>query len=304
VSVTTRDHVNVLPPLACIDIGSNTTRLLVAEPCAGGLTELATQRAYTRLGADLRKGGAISPLRLVSTADVVAHQVRRARELGVTALRAVATAAIRTAPNGDMLVTLARERAGVAVEILPGKEEARLAFVGVTRLLSQTVPGEVAVVDVGGGSTEVALGACDGGVRWSTSLPIGSGLLADTYLHEDPPSPGELLALRAHAQEATATLRHANPALAIAVGGSATSLSRLVGGSLTPEAMDQALALLATTPIEVVAARYGLEPERVRLLPAGLAILAAVAGTLDAPLRIARGGLREGVILELAEAGN
>src|SRR5437763_9406328 len=140
---------------ACIDIGSNTTRLLVAESAEGQLRELLQQRAFTRIGKNRRREDAISAEKIAEVADVVATQVRLAQELGALELRAVATAAIRQAPNGDQLVDAIRTAAGVGVHILSGEEEARLAFVGATRTLGHDPDGEVGVVDVGGGSSEL-----------------------------------------------------------------------------------------------------------------------------------------------------
>jgi exopolyphosphatase/guanosine-5'-triphosphate,3'-diphosphate pyrophosphatase len=136
-------------------------------------------------------------------------------------------------------------------------------------------------------------------VEWSASLPIGSGALADAYLRSDPPVPAELHALRGHALGALEGLDIPEPQLAVAVGGSATSLSRLVGPVLSGPAIAAALHELASAPAAEIAGRHGLEPLRVRLLPAGLLILGEVASRLAQPLQIGRGGLREGVCLEL-----
>ena len=284
---------------ACIDIGSNTTRLLVAEPGEGVLREVMAQKAFTRLGKGLRRDGRIGPDKLEEVADVVATQVRLARELGTAGLRTVATAAIRRAVNGPELCQVVGERAGVEVEVLDGDEEARLAFVGATRTLGHPVEGEVAVVDVGGGSSELALGTLAGGVRWSASFRIGSGYLADAYQRADPPSIDELHAVREHAAGAFEGVDVPSPALGVAVGGSATSLRRLVGARLEHETLERGVRVLATTPVGDVARRFELEPERVRLLPAGILILEAISDRLGCPLQVGRGGLREGAILEM-----
>src|SRR5207248_5985173 len=111
---------------ACIDIGSNTTRLLVAEAVDGQLRELLQQRTFTRIRKDRRREDAIAEEKIAEVAEVVATQVRVAEELGAREVRAVATAAIRQAPNGDRLVETIRAAAGVDVHILSGDEEARL----------------------------------------------------------------------------------------------------------------------------------------------------------------------------------
>jgi exopolyphosphatase/guanosine-5'-triphosphate,3'-diphosphate pyrophosphatase len=291
-----------VPLYACIDIGSNTTRLLVAEPGEGVLREAMAQRAFTRLGKGLRRDERIASEKVEEVAEVVATQVRLARELGADRLRAVATAAIRRAGNGAELCAAVRARAGVEVEILDGDEEARLAFVGATKTLGHPVEGDVVVADVGGGSSELALGSVAGGVRWSASFRIGSGYLADAYLRSDPPSIDELEAVRQHAAGAFEGVNVGPPSLAVAVGGSATSLRRLVGARLEHETLERGVRVLATMPVAEVARRFELEPERVRLLPAGILILEAISDRLGRPLQIGRGGLREGVILEMIGA--
>ena len=292
------------PLFACIDIGSNTTRLLVAEPADGQLREIMQQRAFTRLGKGLRRDEAIPARKLAEVASVVSTQVRLAEELGADELRAVATAAIRRAANRSTLCEVVRAASGVEVEILDGDEEARLAFVGATKTLGHPVDGEVAVVDVGGGSSELALGTVLDGVRWSASFRIGSGFLADAYLRSDPPSIDELNAVRHHAFGTFEGLELDPPALAVAVGGSATSLRRLVGASLEHETLERGVRVLATMPIAEVVRRFELEAERVRLLPAGILILEAISDRLGCPLQIGRGGLREGVILEMIGIAN
>jgi exopolyphosphatase / guanosine-5'-triphosphate,3'-diphosphate pyrophosphatase len=284
---------------ACIDIGSNTTRLLVASPRNAGLRELCQQRAFTRIGRSLRDDGHIAEPKIDEVAEVVATQARTAEQLGARALKAVATAAIREAGNRDDLVAAVRSRCGVDVEVLTDGEEARLAFVGATRALTEPAAGAIAVVDVGGGSSELAIGTIDGGMTWSASLRLGSGSLADSYLRSDPPAAGELDRVRQHVAGAFEGLRIPAADLAVAVGGSATSLRRLVGALLEPETLERGLRVLATLPIADVARTYELDPERVKLLPAGMLLLEEASTRMGLPLQIARGGLREGVILEM-----
>ncbi len=286
----------------CIDIGSNTTRLLVAEAERGSLRELMTERAFTRIGKAARKDGVIPPAKIEETVEVVLRQARAARELGATEIVAVATAAIRTASNARELCDAVEEAIGQPLQILPGEEEARLSFVGAARTLATPPEGTMAVVDVGGGSTEIAIGSPDGSVDWSESFRIGSGFLADSYLRSDPPSIGELQAVRDHVTGVFEGLVTPPAETAVAVGGTATSLRRLVGAELAHETLERGVRVLSLTPIDEVAQRFELDPERVRLLPAGILVLEAISDQLGLPLRIARGGLREGVILELVEA--
>lgn len=287
---------------ACIDIGTNTTRLLVAERGPGGLRELLSQRVFTRVRRSLAADGAIPPGKLIEVADVVGAQADAARALGAVSIAVVATAAIRDAANAGALAAAVRARTGIDLRILDPADEARLAFAGATRTLAEPPAGLVGVVDVGGGSTELAVGTLAGGVEWWTSAPVGSGTLCDAHLRGDPPQPAELAALRAHAAGALRDVRPPRPDLALAVGGGATSLRRLAGARLDAAALGAAVDALVAAPAAEVARRHRLDPERVRLLPGALAILERAVAALGAPLSVACGGLREAVVLEALDA--
>jgi exopolyphosphatase/guanosine-5'-triphosphate,3'-diphosphate pyrophosphatase len=293
-----------LPRAACIDIGSNTTRLLVAEPDPqrrGALVEVAAHRAFVRLTAAERRDG-IPPAKAQAIAEAVAEQALTARANDIAALRVVATAALRDAPGRDLLLAQLSAAAGVPVEVLSGEEEARLAFAGATASLAGDADGPagtVLVADVGGGSTELAAGAPGRPPSWWASLPIGSGALADHHLRGDPPTNAELAAARAEAAQAIAAAGCPEAAVAWAVGGSATSLRRLCGERLNADVLDAAVARVTSAPAAEVALDLDLHAERVRLLPAGLVLLAEIARAARCPLRVGCGGLREGVILDL-----
>jgi exopolyphosphatase / guanosine-5'-triphosphate,3'-diphosphate pyrophosphatase len=277
---------------ACVDIGTNTTRVLVADVKDGRLTEVLQQRAFTRLGM----APEIAPEKIEEVGRVVAEQVALAHETGAAGVRVVATAAIRAALNRDEFI------AGmpVEIEILDEHEDARMASLGTTETLAADLPGTVAVVDVGGGSTEIAVGTVAGGVDWSSSFIVGSGVLAEHYLLTDPPTLPELRAARDHAMDVLATRAFPAADRAVAVGGSAASLRTVVGEALDPRSLKRALGILCAGHCGEVAARYSLDAERVRLLPAGILILDAAAQRLRRPLQIGRGGLREGVVLDMA----
>jgi exopolyphosphatase/guanosine-5'-triphosphate,3'-diphosphate pyrophosphatase len=285
---------------ACIDVGSNTTRLLVAELREGRLRELATQRVFTRLGKCVLEEGKFTADKVAETARVVAEQAQLARDLGVLAIDVVGTAVVRDAPNRADLEAAVAEAAGVPMRVVSGEEEARLAFAGVIGTLTGAAEGRLVVVDVGGWSTEVVLGTRAAGVSWCESFRLGSGLLADVYFHHDPPDTRELAAVTAHVSEVLAPLDIAQPDRAVAVGGSATSLRRIVGRELTRTALERSLELLSRSSCNEVAERIDLHPERVRLMPAGIAIMHELSRRLDAELELGNGGLREGVVLELA----
>jgi len=284
---------------ACIDIGSNTTRVLVADVVDGRLREVLQQRAFTRIGKGL-KGGEIPSEKIAEVARVVAEQRAVVAQLGCVALRVVATAAIRNADNAAEFTATLRSAGGVDVEVLDGAEEARLAFAGATRTLGEPLAGSVGVVDVGGGSTELAIGTLAGGATWSESFRVGSGLLTDHYRRADPPSAAELHAMREYAHGVFEGLDLPPVGAAVAVGGSAASLRRLVGATLDGDSLQRAMQVLAAEPADAVAQRFSIDRERVLLMPAGLTVLDAAGAAFGRPLKIGRGGLREGVIFELA----
>ncbi|HEY2600022.1 MAG TPA: hypothetical protein VGI67_00595 [Thermoleophilaceae bacterium] len=283
---------------ACIDIGSNTTRLLVAEPSGGRLRELMTQRAFTSLGKATSKGR-IPEEKIEETAEVVATQARLARELGAEDIAVVATAAVRSAKNRDEFGAAIEAESGLTVRVLSGHEEARLAFLGATRTFTGPLDGSIAVIDVGGGSTEVVIGTLSEGASWEESFRIGSGFLADAYLRSDPPSVAELESVRMHVGGVFEGLRVPEALHAVATGGSANALRRLVGAELVYETLERAIRILASAPTAQVAKRFELDPERVRVLPAGVLIFEELSATLGLPLSVGKGGVREGVILDL-----
>jgi exopolyphosphatase/guanosine-5'-triphosphate,3'-diphosphate pyrophosphatase len=284
---------------ACIDIGSNTTRLLVAEVRDATVREVLARRAFTRIGRDLRATGVVSPEKVLEIAEVVAEQRAVAESAGAGLIAAVATAGLRAAENRHDLVAAIRARARLEVNVLDGTEEARLAFLGATRTLAEVPQGKVAVVDVGGGSTEIAVGTFSGGVEWSTSMRVGSGLLADAHLERDPPSAAEVRAMREQAAGCLDGVEVPAAQAAVAVGGSATSLRQVVGDHIDADSVRVALRVLTAAPARDVAAEFGLDPERVRLLPAGLVVLAECSAAIGRSLTIGNGGIREGVCLEL-----
>ena len=290
---------------AAIDIGSNTTRVLVAEPQKGQLRKVMEQRAYTRIGKASRHDGKIDDDKVAEVAEVVATQVRLAEEVGAEAIRIVATAAIRESRNRDEAVGEIAAAAGMPVEVLSEEEEGRLAFLGATKTLGHPVDGDVGVVDVGGGSSEIIFGTVADGVRDVLSFRIGSGSLADDFLESDPPSASEIRKLRDQIDDFFADVEVDHPGQAVAVGGSATSLSKLVGTVLEYETLERAVRVLAGDSMDDVARRFELDQRRVELLPAGVLLLEKLSELLGQPLQIGKGGLREGIILDqLANGSN
>jgi exopolyphosphatase / guanosine-5'-triphosphate,3'-diphosphate pyrophosphatase len=283
---------------ACIDIGSNTTRLLVADCDSGGLLEVHQERAFTHVRRALTPDGKIGPDKIGEVARVVAAQARAARELGACEVRGVATAAVRQAVNRAELLAAVRGGCGLEIEVLSAEEEAHLAFGGAARTLGYVPRGPLGVVDVGGGSSELVVGIVPDHVTWCASVDVGSGQIADECLHSDPPAADEVADARARVADALAEVRPPHVERAVAVGGSAASLLQIAGPCLDAAAFTRSLELLSGARTAAVAERFGLAADRVHLLPAGLLILQAAAEVFGSALEVARGGLREGVLLE------
>ena len=284
---------------ACIDIGSNTTRLLVADCDEERLLEVHQERAFTHVRRGLTASEDIRKDKIAEVATVVAAQLQAALELGATDVRGVATAAVRRAGNRDELVAAVRHSCGLEVEILSAADEARLAFAGAARTLGYDPLGPLGVVDAGGGSCELVVGTVPDQVSWFASFEIGSGVLADECLHSDPPTDDDVARARARVREVLDGVRPPATARVVAVGGSATSLRRIAGPVLDADALERTLALLAGARSAELARRFALDEDRARLLPAGLLILEAAAELFGAPLEVANGGLREGLLLEV-----
>ena len=289
---------------ACVDIGSNTTRLLVADVDDDGVwRELGSQRAYTLIGKQADKDGNIPKQVVKNTAEVVSTQIRLAREMGVDDITIVATAAVRGAPNRDDLIAAIENRTDLSVRVLSGHEEAQYAFIGATKRLGAPAEGTIVVIDVGGGSTEIAVGTSDEGSTWDATFRVGSGMLTEAYVKGDPPRTKDLDKVRKHVAGVFEGLDLPDVDKAVAVGGTATSLRRLVGAELSHETLERGIRILAEAPAAEVAERFDLAPERVQLLPAGMLVLEELSDLIGLPLSIGNGGLREGVILSgVAEA--
>lgn len=284
---------------AAIDIGSNTTRILVAEQKDGQLAKVMEQRAYTRIGKARDSKGRISREKIEEVAEVVQTQVKLAQEVGAQSFRAVATAAIRDSRNGKQAALAISERAGVPVEIVSEHEEGRLAFIGATKSLGHPSEGRIAVVDVGGGSTEITLGTLSEGVEEVISWPIGSGMLADQMISSDPPSASEIRKIRDYIDDVFAGVEIEKPEQVVAVGGTSTSLRRLVGVVLEYETLERGIRVLCGDASNDVARQFELDPVRVRILPTGVLILEKLSEILGGPLQIGKGGIREGIVLDM-----
>lgn len=294
-------------PLASIDIGTNTIRLLVASPAFDGgaidLTPLASRTATVRLGHGVERTGRIEQERLDRAVATVEEYRQIAAEHGATTIFVAATSAVRDASNGPELRERIAATSGLAVEIIGGDREAALTFAGAT--LGQALTGTLLVADLGGGSLEL-IAARDGAILSAVSLQLGSGRLTERHVTADPPDRAMIAAAEADARDLLDPQAAATPAIdrLIVVGGTAQSIPVLVprpneARTLTPRRLEGAVAVLTGTPVADLAAATGLDPERVRTLPAGVAIIRAMLGAYGLNLaQISTGGMREGLILD------
>jgi len=282
-------------PVGVVDVGSNTVRLLVEVRGRPVLSE----RELLRLGADVERHGRISAEKLELAAGVVARYAADARAAGVRDLEVLITSPGRQAENGRELLERLEAAAGVPTRILSAVEEGRLAFIGAVGLAGPPARRTVAVVDVGGGSAQVVVGTRRDGPTWARSIDLGSQRLTSRLLEGDPPGAGALEAARAEADRYAETLAPPATRGAYAVGGSARALRRLVGPRLGADELADAIEILAATREAKVAQKYDVDPGRTRTLAAGAVILAALQARLGTPLKVVRGGLRDGAIGEL-----
>lgn len=289
---------------ACIDIGSNTTRLLVAEVDGEDLAPVHQERVFTAIGQSLDEHGALGAAKLAQVTVAVAAQLASARAHGAVDVRCVATAGVRRASNrGQLLALIAGACDGLSVEVLSASEEARLAFLGATWWLRRCAsadgdgagardrgaPGKVAVADVGGGSSELVVGDPPGRLAWWRSLALGSADLVGV----------EPARARARVRDVFAALDPPPVSAVVAVGGTVASVMRIVGERrLQAAEFTHVLELVARTPPRTLAHRFRVDPQRLPLLPGGLLILEHVSELFGAPLIAGGAGLREGLLLE------
>jgi exopolyphosphatase/guanosine-5'-triphosphate,3'-diphosphate pyrophosphatase len=269
-------------PVAAIDIGTNTTRLIVAEVSGSSLKELERRTVITRLGEGVDGSGHLSDAgieRVHQTLDTYHEIVNR---LGAAPVLVVATSAVRDASNGSEFLAEIERRFGFRTRLLSGSEEALLAFRGATigRLLMRSV----LIVDIGGGSTELVLGDA-GGPSFHVSLDIGAVRLTERYLHSDPPSPAELEHCATAVRELLLDRIPAGvlqaPTAAIGNAGTITTIAaldqrlpaydrdRVHGYSVSRHAVCEQLTRLAALPLSERRRVPALEPERAPVIVAG-----------------------------------
>jgi exopolyphosphatase/guanosine-5'-triphosphate,3'-diphosphate pyrophosphatase len=288
---------------AAIDLGTNTTLLLVARASGAGLEVVHDECQTPRLGTGIAARGTLDPTARERTIQVLAHFARKLEQLQVPRerTRVVSTEVLRRASDAREFVAAVRARVGLEIEILPAKDEARLGALAVE---GEGVGPEALVVDVGGGSSEIACTALD----LRQSVPIGAVVLSEMF-----PAASDFERMAEHARLAVVEFPQgiARERTVVALGGTAVNLGCLALDlpRFDPRAAEGALVdtdrarhwgeTLARMPIAVRLA-LPLEAERAMILPAGLACLAATLERIGASkVRVSGRGLRFGVVREI-----
>lgn len=278
--------------VAVVDIGTNSTRLLVAEVVDGRVTdEVARESIVTRLGQGVDATGRLAGEAIERVFAVLDRYRRQIDDNQAERTVAVLTSAVRDSRNGDEFRAAVKERFGLDARVLEGTEEAELTFLGATSERPPDAdPGDIVVIDIGGGSTEFVVGR-QGAVTFFTSLQAGVVRMTERHLHHDPPTTGELESLTVDvrmtiADGLPAELRRAGRiAHAVAVAGTATMAAamdldlepydpgRVHGHHLSLDALTALRDELAAKTNDERRARPGLHPDRAPTIVAGMALL-------------------------------
>jgi exopolyphosphatase/guanosine-5'-triphosphate,3'-diphosphate pyrophosphatase len=233
--------------LAVLDVGSNTVHLLVVDAHSGARPlPASSHKTELRLAEHLDDRGCIDPVGADSLVSAVRDALVVAEDRGSDDLVAFATSALREAPNGPQVLERVRAETGVELEVLSGREEARLTFLAVRRWFGWSA-GRLLVLDIGGGSLELALGI-DEEPDVAQSLPLGAGRLTRDHLRGDPPSAGQVKALRKHVRtELARVLRpfaaSGPPDRVVATSKTFKQLARIAGAAPSSEGIDVARTL-------------------------------------------------------------
>jgi exopolyphosphatase / guanosine-5'-triphosphate,3'-diphosphate pyrophosphatase len=304
--------------IAVVDLGTNSTRLLVGDVADGQVTDLDKRSEVRRLGEGVDETGRLSDEAIARVHETVEGYREAIDALEAKTVVGVATSAVRDAENGDEFRERLEERFGIPTRIISGEEEARLTFLGATSAPGRPA-GETMVIDIGGGSTEFVVGEPGSEPRFHISAALGAVRHTERHLSGDPPTPEELQTLRDDVRrnieaEIPAGVRESVGA-GIAVAGTATSLAaidleldpydpdRVHGHELTLAAGERMLAGLAAKPLEERRRVTGLDPDRAPTIVAGAAILmeAMRAFALES-IEISEADLLHGAALTAAES--
>jgi exopolyphosphatase/guanosine-5'-triphosphate,3'-diphosphate pyrophosphatase len=276
--------------VAVVDIGSNSTRLLIADVEDGRVSELERRSTVTRLGEGVDASGRLGDAPIERVYAVLDEYATEIDDHGVERAVAVLTSAVRDAGNGAAFAAAIHDRYGLDGRTLSGDEEARLTYLGATAGRDDDdIPR--AVIDIGGGSTEVIVGA-RGRVEFHTSMQAGVVRHTERHLTHDPPRPEELEALAADVRGVIESSIPAEfrerPQSAIAVAGTATACAAIdlkldpydaqavEGHVIGQRRLSELLSWLAAQPLEERRKVTGLHPDRAPTIVAGIVILSAV----------------------------
>jgi exopolyphosphatase/guanosine-5'-triphosphate,3'-diphosphate pyrophosphatase len=302
--------------LATIDVGTNTTLLLVAEAEDARRVRVLEDRAeITRLGRGIGGDGRLGQAGIDATCAALAEYARLAHRHGA-GIVAVGTEALRRAPNADAFLDRARDILGVDVEVIGGEREAALTFLAATRSFPAAAEGELVVTDIGGGSTEIIV-ARKGEVRERSSLPLGSVRLTERHIRHDPPDAKEIEAVLADIRKTIEVVplsglgTVADSSTLIGIAGTVTTLAAMALAlpSYDPQQVHGYRLPLAALEIEVgrlgrstQAERetiVGLDPKRADVIFAGACILLEVARRAGAKdVLVSDRGIRWGLLYE------
>ncbi len=282
--------------VAAVDCGTNSLRLLVTDLDGAQQSDVVREMRIVRLGQGVDRTGVLAPEALARAGAALADYARTCAELGVEAVRVVATSATRDARNGADFDALVRAALGVPAEVVTGKQEAALSFAGAVRGLAPQ-EGPFLVVDLGGGSTEFVLGT--GHVEAALSVDVGCVRLTERFLSDDPPTPEQVDAARAAVREALGRVRAAVPTgrarTAVGLAGTVTTVAALALGlpaydpqaihlsRLRAEQVREVTARLLALPRAERAALPAMHPGRVDVIGAGAVVLDEVVAGLGLP---------------------
>jgi exopolyphosphatase/guanosine-5'-triphosphate,3'-diphosphate pyrophosphatase len=278
--------------VAAIDIGSNSTRLLIADVEDGQVTPVERRSTVTQLGRGVDLSGRLAAEAIEATCGAVGPYLAKLREMGAEAVDAIATSAVRDADNGSAFIAELRERFALSARVLDGEEEARLSYLGATSEAVPEVP--TLVIDIGGGSTEMIVGV-GREIEFHTSLQAGVVRHTERHLVSDPPTAVELEELAADLRSLieAATLEAPRAEAGIAVAGTPTSLAaieleldpydprRVHGHVLELRSIQRMLSRLASVPLGQRTEITGLHPDRAPTIVAGVVMLVEAMRAFD-----------------------
>ncbi len=286
--------------VAVVDVGSNSVRLLVAGVERGRVLELERDRVYLRLGDDAYRLGRIGARKLNELELVAEHFAQRARIARVERIESIVTAPARQSSNADEVIDVLTDATRAPVRVLTAEEEGRLAWEGAVSLMDDA-PRSVGVVDLGGGSCEIAIGRPGRGATSVFSRDAGALRVARAYLPHERPNEDAVALARAGIRELLDGVDPPHPDASLAVGGTARAVGRLIGLRFGRRKLDELAERIVRDGVRAVTSELDITEGRRETLLAGILVLADIAGRLDSKLEVGRGGLREGAALALAE---